>query len=109
MSLKQLEGALGKTAWPDQSLLVHEEAALLHYYLQGLLWSRDAHLSPLQTSFTMAVLHTLLHNITGQTDFLSASETVLFQKYQLFRALGSKQDELLLGSQVRPSHSQISP
>uniref|UniRef100_A0A3B4AUH6 Uncharacterized protein n=1 Tax=Periophthalmus magnuspinnatus TaxID=409849 RepID=A0A3B4AUH6_9GOBI len=87
------------------------EAALLQYYLQGMCWAQDAHLSPLQTSFTMAVLDTLLHNVTGQTTFVSSLNLeeydsgflhdLLFQKYQLFKALSSGQEELLLSIELR--------
>ncbi|XP_072311660.1 ciliary-associated calcium-binding coiled-coil protein 1 [Eucyclogobius newberryi] len=75
MSPEQLEAALGKSEQELTLLLSNKlgltnshvcmkEAALLHYYLQGLCWALDAHLSPLQMSFTMAVLDVLLHNIT---------------------------------------------
>ncbi|XP_055085809.1 ciliary-associated calcium-binding coiled-coil protein 1 [Periophthalmus magnuspinnatus] len=144
MSLEQLEVALGQSEEELHLLLSDKldlanshvcmrEAALLQYYLQGMCWAQDAHLSPLQTSFTMAVLDTLLHNVTekgmdfvdnvlefakalavachcppgaeGPSSFLSPEEVQslirfirdsLFQKYQLFKALSSGQEELLL-------------
>lgn len=41
------------------------EAALLDYYVCGFWWAKEASFSPTQTSFTMAVLHSLLDNIRG--------------------------------------------
>ncbi|KAJ0060427.1 hypothetical protein NL108_010203 [Boleophthalmus pectinirostris] len=147
MSLEQLEVALGKSEEELQLLLLDKlhltnsdicmrEAALLQYYLQGLCWAQDTHFSSLQTSFSMAVLDTLFHNITekgmdfvdnvlefakalavachcpsgaeGPSPLLSPKEAkglirlirdTLFQKYRLFKALSSGQEELLLGAQ----------
>lgn len=42
------------------------EAALLDYYVCGFWWAKEASFSPTQTSFTMAVLHSLLDNIRGR-------------------------------------------
>ncbi|KAK7919488.1 hypothetical protein WMY93_010772 [Mugilogobius chulae] len=75
MSLEQLQDAMGKREEELHVLLSNKlnltnsnvcmkEAALLQYYLQGLCWARDTHFSPLQTSFTVAVLDMLIRNIT---------------------------------------------
>ncbi|XP_037610286.1 ciliary-associated calcium-binding coiled-coil protein 1 [Sebastes umbrosus] len=40
-----------------------KEAALLDYYVCGFWWAKAAKYTPMQTSFTMAVLHMLLDNI----------------------------------------------
>ncbi|XP_054455356.1 ciliary-associated calcium-binding coiled-coil protein 1 [Anoplopoma fimbria] len=40
-----------------------KEAALLDYYVCGFWWAKEANFTPIQTSFTMAVLHMLLDNI----------------------------------------------
>lgn len=42
-----------------------KEAALLDYYVCGFWWAKEASFSPTQTSFTMAVLHSLLDNVRG--------------------------------------------
>ncbi|MEQ2316282.1 hypothetical protein AMECASPLE_031044, partial [Ameca splendens] len=39
------------------------ETVLLHYYLFGFWWAKEARFTPTQTSFTMAVLHMLLENL----------------------------------------------
>ncbi|XP_070783688.1 ciliary-associated calcium-binding coiled-coil protein 1 [Enoplosus armatus] len=39
------------------------ESALLDYYVCGFWWAKEANFTPVQTSFTMAVLHLLLDNI----------------------------------------------
>ncbi|TMS22557.1 ciliary-associated calcium-binding coiled-coil protein 1 [Larimichthys crocea] len=40
-----------------------KEAALLDYYVCGFWWAKEANFTPIQISFTMAVLHMLLNNI----------------------------------------------
>ncbi|XP_044034214.1 ciliary-associated calcium-binding coiled-coil protein 1 isoform X2 [Siniperca chuatsi] len=40
-----------------------KESALLDYYVCGFWWAKEANFTPIQTSFTMAVLHMLLDNI----------------------------------------------
>ncbi|XP_070847026.1 ciliary-associated calcium-binding coiled-coil protein 1 [Chaetodon trifascialis] len=40
-----------------------KEAALLDFYVCGFWWAKEANFTPMQTSFTMAVLHMLLSNI----------------------------------------------
>ncbi|XP_041819191.1 ciliary-associated calcium-binding coiled-coil protein 1 [Chelmon rostratus] len=40
-----------------------KEAALLDFYVCGFWWAKEANFTPMQTSFTMAVLHMLLGNI----------------------------------------------
>ncbi|XP_035524466.1 ciliary-associated calcium-binding coiled-coil protein 1 [Morone saxatilis] len=40
-----------------------KEAALLDYYVCGFWWAKEASFTPMQTSFTMAVLRMLLDNI----------------------------------------------
>uniref|UniRef100_A0A3Q3VJF1 Uncharacterized protein n=1 Tax=Mola mola TaxID=94237 RepID=A0A3Q3VJF1_MOLML len=40
-----------------------KEAALLDLYVCGFWWAKEANFTPIQTSFTMAVLHMLLDNI----------------------------------------------
>ncbi|XP_076615299.1 ciliary-associated calcium-binding coiled-coil protein 1 [Chaetodon auriga] len=40
-----------------------KEAALLDFYVCGFWWAKEANFTPVQTSFTMAVLHMLLGNI----------------------------------------------
>lgn len=45
-----------------------KEAALLDYYVCGFWWAKEANFTPIQISFTMAVLHMLLNNIRGGED-----------------------------------------
>lgn len=45
-----------------------KEAALLDFYVCGFWWAKEANFTPMQTSFTMAVLHMLLGNIKGGED-----------------------------------------
>ncbi|CAL1600185.1 unnamed protein product [Knipowitschia caucasica] len=84
MTLQELEDALRKKSEEDLHIHLSEklhlshsevcmkEAALLQYYVQGLSWAQEAQLTPLQTSFTLAVLDLLLHNVTEKgLDFVN--------------------------------------
>ncbi|KAM4623621.1 ciliary-associated calcium-binding coiled-coil protein 1 [Polymixia lowei] len=43
-----------------------KEAALLDYYVSGFWWAKEASFTPIQLSFTMAVLNMLLDNIRAK-------------------------------------------
>nr|XP_046233888.1 ciliary-associated calcium-binding coiled-coil protein 1 isoform X2 [Scatophagus argus] len=62
---QRIQELLGKTGDELQSSYQScmKEAALLDYYVCGFWWAKEANFTPIQTSFTMAVLHMLLDNI----------------------------------------------
>ncbi|XP_049419785.1 ciliary-associated calcium-binding coiled-coil protein 1 [Epinephelus fuscoguttatus] len=73
-----------------------KEAALLDYYVCGFWWAKEANFTPVQISFTMALLHMLLDNIREKQ--MALVENLM----EFAKALGA-------ASQCSPSEEDTTP